>query len=165
MDRYLVHEIRRKTRYHLHGAVSTSCPTKALLPRLLCAGAPVDQQKYNGEAAIHTAVRQNNLNSVRQLLQAGATVDVPDRHIWTPLHLASRYGYVDILRLLLKSGADVNRQGFHGWTAMHYAVREEHADCVELLLEYGADERVCDNDGRRVREGLRYGVEPLYAKV
>lgn len=165
IDRLLVHEIRCETKYYLHGAVSTTCPTKTLLPRLLHAGAPVDQQNYTGETALHAAVRQNNLDGVRQLLQAGATVDASDRRIWTPLHLATRYGNVDIVRLLLESGAIINRRGFHGWTALHFAVREGHTDCVELLLGYGADEGVCDNDGRRAREGVRYGVGRLSTKT
>ncbi|KAE8378473.1 ankyrin repeat-containing domain protein [Aspergillus bertholletiae] len=165
IDRCLVHEVHHKTKYHLHVAVSTTCSTNTLLPRLLYARAPVDQQKDTGETALHAAARWNNLDGVRQLLQAGATVDVSDRYTWTALHLAARYGYVDIVSLLLESGADINRRGFHGWTALHFAVREGHADCVALLLKYGVDEGVCDNDGRMAREDVRYGIKGPYAKV
>ncbi|KAB8234081.1 Ankyrin-2 [Aspergillus alliaceus] len=165
IDRHLVHEMRHRAKYHLHRAVSTNCPNKSLLPRLLNAGAPLDQRKHTGETVLHAAARQNNVDGIRQLLRAGATVDSSDRYIWTPLHLAARYGYVDIVRILVEAGADINRQGFHGWTALHFAVRERHLKCEELLLEYGIDVEICDNDGKKAGQGAKCYAESLPVRV
>nr|KMM67101.1 hypothetical protein CPAG_03437 [Coccidioides posadasii RMSCC 3488] len=158
-DRQLALEIRPRAHYHLHRAAGISgSHEKAMVRRLLDAGAPVNQYDAAGETALHVATRHGNLNAAHVLLRAGAEVDAISAHEWTPLHLACRYGYVDIARALVVFGADVNKPGFHGWTALHYAVRGRHVNCARLLLEFGVEVDICDSDGRSaLKEAKRQG--------
>jgi ankyrin repeat protein len=94
--------------------------------------------------ALHTAVRANDLETVRRLLRQGADVNEKapiigspdDAH--TPLMIAARQGYEDIVRELLAAGANPH---IVDWlmkaTPGHKAAYMGHPGVLRLLVEHG----------------------------
>lgn len=74
--------------------------TVELLTVLLRSGADVDQQRNNGEVALHTAARRGPLQAVWALLLSKATHNVPDLRLLTPEAVAARAGNPDFVALL-----------------------------------------------------------------
>ena len=54
------------------------------------------------------AVKDNNLEKVKELIKAGANLDLQDSGRNTALIWASYRGYIDIVKELIKAGADWN---------------------------------------------------------
>jgi ankyrin repeat protein len=63
-------------------------------------GVPLDAKDKNGETALHTAVRYQQLETVRMLLEAGADPLVADIQGRRPLRTANDRGYGEIVKLL-----------------------------------------------------------------
>ena len=57
---------------------------------------------------ILAALKQGNLENVRDLIQDGINLDIPDEYGVTALQYSIENGYIDIVKLLLISGADPN---------------------------------------------------------
>lgn len=53
------------------------------------------------------AVRQNNVEVVKDLLKQGINVDTKDHHGFTALHVAMSENQIDMVNLLTMNGADV----------------------------------------------------------
>jgi cytohesin len=109
----------------------------------------------NADKSIHTAVRDGNIEAVKQYLDAGTDVNAKDENGVTPLHQAAFYGQKEVVELLIAKGADVNAKEEDGWTPLHFAAESApwqltrgHKEVAELLIAAGADVNARDNWGR-----------------
>ncbi|MGC9107845.1 MAG: ankyrin repeat domain-containing protein, partial [Infirmifilum sp.] len=60
------------------------------------------------------AIRNKDLNRIRELVESRQCVNVKDEYDNTPLHVASSYGYIDVVEFLVKNGAYVNAEDKYG---------------------------------------------------
>jgi len=95
-----------------------------------------------GTTALHLAVKERNLDLVRELLEL--EVDPSPRMRkdgWTPLHTAAnRRQNLEMIQLLVQYRADVNAVvAGSGWTPLHGAVMEKDAASVEFLIKNSAN--------------------------
>jgi ankyrin repeat protein len=99
--------------------------------------------------ALHIAVVQNNLSTVRLLLENGADPGrAPAATSTTALHLAAEYGSLHMVQLLLKHTAGLELVDRGGRTALIIATMHGKVDVIQLLLQYGADATAKDKSGR-----------------
>ena len=96
-------------------------------------------------ATLFEAVKQVDLEGVKDFLAKGADVNAKDGNGWTSLDNAISNGHKEIVELLIASGADVNAKdlGLH-YTALHFAATKE---ITELLITKGADVNAKGVDG------------------
>jgi len=64
------------------------------------------------------AIRNSNLEALKEALKRGANIHAKDKKGKTPLHIASYYKDVEIIQLLIKAGADIDAQSNDGSTAL-----------------------------------------------
>ena len=71
-----------------------------------------------GTAALHTAARFGQLDTMRLLIKHGADLEevVPGWKGWTPMHFAASTGKADAMKLLVEHGARVNSRDEDGKT-------------------------------------------------
>lgn len=103
---------------------------------LLEAGANPNTKKFDGETALHKAVRlSGDAALVRKLINAGADVNANGESGY-PIS-----GCVDleIVKILLEAGADVNAQDSMKRTVLHWAALACKPELMNYLLEQGAD--------------------------
>ena len=111
------------------------------------------EMRYNGETALHLAVRfryfQNAGNVTQilhELLERGADVNARNDRGNTALHLALFYSdarhnenEIEIVRQLLRYKADVNAESFEvSSTPLHYAAQHLYGVYIDVLLAAGA---------------------------
>lgn len=96
-------------------------------------------EQGNGATALHAAVENDHIGSVKLLLEAG----VPQTNSMqgaTPLYTAAEYNRPDIARLLIKHGGDPNEPlPRDGNTPLFVALVRRRPKVVEVLVELGAD--------------------------
>ena len=102
-----------------------------------------------GRAAIHDAVTEGNIESVKRHLAAGADVNAGFVFGMTPLHLAAFEGHKEIVELLIAKGADVNGKDDSGVTPLHFAALNGHKEIVVRFIAKGADVNAKIDDGGR----------------
>lgn len=71
---------------------------------LISSGMP--DELYNGETALHTAVKSNAINCIDEILKSGAYVDAIDTDCKTPLYYAVKDNNISAAEKILKGGAD-----------------------------------------------------------
>ncbi len=114
------------------------------------------------EDKLFRAVRENNLNQVKQLLNISLNINTRDSKGRTPLHIAFQNGNIPIVRILLKQKADINAQDRDGRTPLHllflnntktlrkkynYDFRDE---IIKLLTQYKPQYNTRDQLGRTI---------------
>ena len=100
-----------------------------------------------GLIELFTAVRDDDIDTVRQELAAGT--DVNSRRPygeWTPLMTASFHGYLEIVRELLAPGADIDAMDDQGYTSVYGASFRGHLDVVKELTSHGANVNMVSNE-------------------
>ncbi|MBD2197265.1 MULTISPECIES: ankyrin repeat domain-containing protein [Calothrix] len=106
-------------------------------------GIDVNAISSNGEAALHKAIRNNQLSIVRILLEAGANPNLKEEDVcgYPPLTIALNSANIDneIFQELLEAGADINGSSRRGQTVLMLAVLKLNTKAVRQLLELGAD--------------------------
>ncbi len=106
------------------------------MSNMLFDGFDINARNDKGYAALHAALIEPNLASVRWLArQNGVDLNVRNAVGETALMQAIIHGHRDIAMVLLEAGAEVNQTG---WTPLHYAAAskaETAPDFVKLLLE------------------------------
>ena len=90
-------------------------------------------------ARLMKAVKDGNIQAVKDSLTAGADVNTKDQDGWPVLIWASDKGYLEIVKLLLEKGAQVDvKTTDTGGTPLFLASFQGHTEIVKLLLEKGA---------------------------
>ena len=101
--------------------------------------------------ALIYAVKNNNINKVKDLLEGGCNVNKVYENsgtFSTALIFASALGHTKTVQLLIEHGAIIDMVDSYGRPAITYAVLHGNTDTVKLLLENGA------NPNTREKEGL-----------
>jgi cytohesin len=98
-------------------------------------------------ATLFEAVKQVDLQGVKDFLAKGADVNAKDDSGWTPLIHAANRGHNEVAALLIAKGADVNAQNEGGVTTLSFAVSEGHKEIAELLIAKGVDVNTKDDSG------------------
>jgi len=104
-------------------------------------------QLADSKVNLHTAVRDNNDELVRQLIKKGAFVDQRDEDDRTPLMWAVKNNNYEITEMLVKKGADINARDEDGRSVLIEAGDEDDTRIIELLIKEGADVNADYNDG------------------
>ena len=114
---------------------------------LLAAGVDPDGYDDAGDAPLHIAARQNNLQLIEILLDAGADIDRPRTGAGdTPLLEAVQHHRDDASLLLLARGADPTYAAWRG-PALQCAIQQNaRPGVVDALIENGAIEKTRDPD-------------------
>lgn len=84
---------------------------------------------------LHLAVKNGNLDEVRERIAAGADTSQRDATGLTALHLAISLGRREIAIELIRRGADVNARTRDGSTPLMLAVNKQYTDVIDLLVE------------------------------
>ncbi|HEB41850.1 MAG TPA: ankyrin repeat domain-containing protein [Candidatus Dependentiae bacterium] len=85
------------------------------------------------------AVKNNNIEKVKQALANGTNVDVQNKYGDTALIKATDMGHFEIVKLLLENNALVNKENNDDLTALMKAAIRGHSKIVKSLLTSGAD--------------------------
>lgn len=108
------------------------------------AKAPVDHQdKKTGDTALHIAVQQNNLASLRFVLEQGANQAIANSNQITPIELAAEAEKWDCVQLLLEFNHTPHHDkpriaSLHLEQALLIAIKKSNYAIVKLLLEQHA---------------------------
>ncbi|MGW5880740.1 ankyrin repeat domain-containing protein [Streptomyces koyangensis] len=94
-----------------------------------------------GRTAVHCAVGEGDVESLRVLLAGGAGPEAADAAGWTPLRFAAQAQAPSAVEVLLAAGAAVGAVDGHGNTPLWRAVfcSQGEGAVIRLLLEAGAD--------------------------
>ncbi|KAI8785863.1 ankyrin-2 [Biomphalaria glabrata] len=105
---------------------------------LLEAGAQINQHSFNGDTALHRAVRCGLESNVECLLQSGADINARSANGQSALFMCDSD---DLLNLLLENDADVDVEDHKGNTALlHYLMKwDVNEDIIESLIEADSD--------------------------
>jgi uncharacterized protein len=91
------------------------------------------------DATWERAIRQGDVEAVRDHLRSGVDINALDRHGQTALMLAAHHGHGEIVELLVEQGADLNVTAKYTLSALMLAVVAEHANIARLLARAGAN--------------------------
>jgi len=109
------------------------------------------------KAQFLAAIKQQELDKMRELIKDGVNLNELDEFGLTPLHFAVISGFSDGAKLLLESGAQVNSLSSRHTTPLHHAATGGHMKCLEALLEHNADVTIRDESttpfGYAVKKG------------
>lgn len=101
----------------------------------------------HGVTALHQAVDDQEVESVKLLLEGGASVEATDQYGRTPLHYAmtghSR-SMVDIMKILVNNGASATTADYYGERPIHQVMS---AEIMKAMLEKGASTEAPDAEG------------------
>ena len=123
----------------------------ATMRLLIERGADIERRK-NGFTPLMSAVRDQDINSVKLLLEKGADVNAIDNQGWSVLvhsfffHMHN-CEHVEVVRALVSAGADMDHQ------ALTVALNKYCIDALEIMVDAGADLSVLDDDGRKKVRG------------
>lgn len=81
------------------------------------------------------AVKNGNVERVKELIDSGADVDQQDEQGWAPLNFAAGKGNTAVVKLLIEKGADVLKVGRDQRTPMMIALAAGHAETARFLRE------------------------------
>ena len=110
----------------------------------------IQQEEINGK--LISAVKNGDINSVRESIGNGADVDAKSNRGWTALHEAALYGHVDVAKFLIAKGADVDARDIYGWTALHVAAGNERVEITEVLIDSGANLNIKTKENKTATE-------------
>ena len=108
-------------------------------PQRSCSNADKEGSNDEQSTSLHTALKNRNIDAIKNLLDRGADVNERDERLQTPLFITSKFREITIARMLINYGADVDCRDIIGWTALHVAAVSGYIDIVRLLLDNGAD--------------------------
>lgn len=111
----------------------------AMAAALSAAAVPAQVLDQDKIAALHKAVRLNDVAAVRRYTaEPEAYLDARGERGYRPLQVAIRWGHTELYALLIEMGADVNATDGDGRSALHIATSNNDKTAVRLLLDSGA---------------------------
>jgi ankyrin repeat protein len=127
----------------LHVAVSNH--RLDIASALLKAGAKADVEDLNGETVLTYAVKNNDINAVKELLKSKVDLNqqIKEYEGGTVLHLAVRKYHTEIVQVLLGAGADPNARDDEQRTPLMIA---SYAPVFQALIKAGAKVDVKDKN-------------------
>ncbi|MBD2488877.1 ankyrin repeat domain-containing protein [Aulosira sp. FACHB-615] len=100
-------------------------------------GIEIDAISSNGEAALHKAIRNNQLSAVELLLKSGANPNLKVEEGWeyTPLMVAISSASIDyaIFQVLIEAGANLNGSSSRGESVLMLAVLTLNYRCCSPI--------------------------------
>ncbi len=112
---------------------------KKSFKKLFINKAMVELKNYDGQTALHLAVKYNaSKNIIDQLSVFYQKMNVNDNNGHTPFMIASFYGKLDLMDSFFNKGVDVDHMDAKGWTALMHAVNCSKEEIVNKLYSYGA---------------------------
>ena len=121
--------------------------SKAIVCRLLQAGANVKITTGNGLTALHAAAYMGLTEVIECLLEHGAEINARDDDGRTPLYSACNGNNEEAIRALIDKGADVNAVSAIGMSPLHELAYHGSDALVNLLLDHGADVNARESHG------------------
>ncbi|KAJ8269069.1 hypothetical protein COCON_G00116760 [Conger conger] len=103
--------------------------------------------KKDGDTELIWALKNGDLEEVKNALVKDEDVNRTLTGGRTPLHYAVDSGQAEMLEFLLSKGADVNALDKHKISPLFSAIYEGHTNCVKILLAKGADKTQKGPDG------------------
>ena len=100
----------------------------------------IKKDEYMSKICIFEAIREGNLEKVKELIESGADVNAKDNSGETALMWAAWYDRAEIAKILIDNGADVNAKNRWGKTALTGAICWGNTEVAKLLEEAGAKE-------------------------
>jgi uncharacterized protein len=97
------------------------------------------------------AVREGELNTVRELLASGADINEQGEQGWTPLNWAAGKGELDLVKLLVENGADVFKVGLDRRTPGMIALAAGLVEVAKFLRQ-AEDQAVGQKTDRPARK-------------
>jgi quinoprotein dehydrogenase-associated probable ABC transporter substrate-binding protein len=107
-------------------------------------GADIDQKGDDGEAPLHVAVTNGDIEMVTLLLDRKADVNERDGDGYTPLTLAAARNKTKVITLLTSRGADLEAQIPGGYTPLFVAIGEGKFAAAKALMDAGAKTNVVE---------------------
>ena len=95
------------------------------------------KKSRDGYGAIHYAVMESHIDTVRALVENGADVNLGGKDRMTPLALASSLGLYDMVKLILEKGGKSIKKDKYKRTPLILALKNCHARVASLLLAHG----------------------------
>ena len=96
---------------------------------------------------LYNAVRESNLENVKNLLDSGVNPNIENMEGKTPLYWAAYTKNDKILKLLLAKGAEPNIEDNEGKTPLYWAAFTGNSEVTKILLQYGANPNKPDKKG------------------
>ena len=107
------------------------------------------------DKALFKAIRNGQIEMVKEAIANGANVNTFNINMVSPLHYAVSSSQNDIVKLLISKGADVNFIGGNrGFSPLIVAVFVDNVEGVRMLLANGAD--------INAKDGHTNGESPLF---
>ena len=143
----------------------TSQKAKAIITRLVEAGADINQTTSEGCPFIYSAVRLNNPSLVKYLIDLGAQANWWDRWQRTPLHQAALSGDAETIKVLITAGADPDgfnmtapseelKPDSNSCPPISLAIVEGHSKAVRTLADSGASLHLDVSFAEAIEEAL-----------
>ena len=111
-----------------------------------------------GEAPLHRASGQGDVEIVRLLLLAGANINIRDTRMRVPLHYAAVTSKGAVVKVLLDSGqCELDARSVSGGTPLYIACgnRRRGEKVVKLLIEKGANPNISTENGMTPHDQAR----------
>jgi len=115
--------------------------------RVLLNNSSSGSSSVNVNTFLHAAVRNGDLDTVKQLISHGADPNSKNQNGQTPLHLAVAEKQDDIVNYLIMNYADIDNADNSGKTPLMYAVVGHSEGIFALLIISGANPNATDNKG------------------
>jgi len=131
----------------LQAITERSKPNLDLLKWYLDHGARRHATTYEGDTALHLAVRRYDYGLIDLLIRNGLDIDARNSRGQTPLILVSTNKNKKAEQFI-QAGANVHIPDNLGGTPLHYAARDFNRELVQSLIDHGADVNARDIFGR-----------------
>ncbi|XP_048757850.2 transient receptor potential cation channel subfamily A member 1-like [Ostrea edulis] len=99
----------------------------------------VNQKDMWGNTALHMAVDNQCLKSIKEIAKHGGEIDSKNESGHTPLHRAAIFGDLEITDTLLSSGAAVDTRDNDSFTPLHRACLYNRHEVVSAFMKNGGD--------------------------
>ncbi|VDI80572.1 palmitoyltransferase ZDHHC13/17 [Mytilus galloprovincialis] len=99
----------------------------------------INSRNFNGEAPLHLACQNGNLQTVQHLIENKAEVNKMSTKNRTALHYACESGNQSVVICLIGNKASLNKKDKDGMTPLHLACERGYYEIVKILVDKKAD--------------------------